>query len=245
LEKPLDKERLSVAFYMSGPGNIAIPSMLNMWRLKMNKFKCIKNKPYAWFLPLVLVVLNLASTTSQAAAIHNAAKSGELDQIQHLVVTGVDVNEKTVRGETPLIIAALAGNGEIVNYLLQRGADINAQSASGLTALHGAAYAGQTEIVLLLVTKGAEIDGSSNRFGTTPLILATEENHIETVGSLIKHGADVNVVEMNGISATSKAGWREHWDVMKLLLANGATCQPVEIAGDWLYDECTSRASAN
>ena len=211
----------------------------------MDKFKGITDKPYTWFLPLGFVILSLASATSQAAAIHDAAKSGDLDQIQRLVVKGVDVNGKTIRDETPLIIAAVAGNGEIVNYLLQRGADINARSASGLTALHGAAYAGQTEIVLLLIARGAAVNDSSNRFKTTPLLLATEENHIETVSSLLKHGAYVNVVEMNGISATSKAGWREHWDVMKLLLANGATCQPVEIAGDWLYDECTSRASAN
>ena len=51
----------------------------------MNKFKCIKDKPHAWFLLSVFVVLNLANTNSQAAAIHDAAKSGELDQIQHLV----------------------------------------------------------------------------------------------------------------------------------------------------------------
>ena len=211
----------------------------------MNKLKCLKGNPGICFLPLVLTLFITSSSTSQAAAIHDAAKSGELEKIQHLVVKGVDVNEKAIRGETPLMVAALAGNGEIVNYLLQRGANINAQSASGLTALHAAAYAGQTEIVLLLVTKGAAINDSSNRFATTPLILATEENHIETVSSLLEHGADINAVEINGISATSKAGWREQWDVLKLLLANGATCQPVEIAGDWLYDECTSRVSAN
>jgi ankyrin repeat protein len=211
----------------------------------VNKFKYFKGNPGIWYLPLVLISLISASPNIQAAAIHDAARSGDLEQIQHLVVKGVDVNEKSIRGETPLMIAALAGNGEIVNYLLQRGADINAQSASGLTALHAAAYAGQTEIVLLLVTKGAAVNDSSNRFATTPLIMASEENHIETVDSLLKHGADINAVEMNGFNATSKAGWREQWDVLKLLLANGATCQPVEIAGDWLYDECTSRASAN
>jgi len=216
-----------------------------MWRLAVNILKCFKEKPGIWFLPLVFISLISASFTSQAAAIHDAAKSGDLDQIQRLVVEGVDVNEKAVRDETPLIIAALAGNGEIVNYLLQRGADINARNASGLTALHAAAYAGHTEIVSLLIARGAAIDDASNRFGTTPLLLATEENHIETVGSLLKHGANRNAVEMNGISATSKAGWREQWEVLKLLLANGATCQPVEIAGDWLYGECTSRASAN
>ncbi len=211
----------------------------------MNKFRRFKTKPETWLSALAFISLISTNSISHAGAIHDAAKSGDLAQIQHLVVKGVDVNERTVIDETPLIIAALADNGEIVNYLLQRGADINAWNASGLTALHAAAYAGHTEIVSLLVAKGAVINDSSNRFGTTPLLVATEENHIETVSSLLKLGADVNAVEINGINATSKAGWREHWDVLKLLLANGATCQTIEIAGDWLFEECTTRATAN
>jgi ankyrin repeat protein len=192
-----------------------------------------------------LISLISASFTSQAAAIHDAAKSGDLDRIQRLVVQGVDVNEQAVRDETPLIIAALAGNGEIVNYLLQRGADINARSTSGLTALHAAAHAGQTEIVSLLVAKGAAVNDSSNRFETTPLHLASEENHVETVRALLGHGADFTAVELNGYSAVTQAGWREHWGVLELLLANGAECQGVDIAGDWLHGECTIRANAN
>ncbi len=211
----------------------------------MNKFKCLKEKPGIWFLPLVLISLISASSTSQAAAIHDAAKSGDLGQAQRLVVKGVDVNEKEVRDETPLIIAALAGNGEIVNYLLQRGAEINARSASGLTALHAAAYVGQTEIVSLLVAKGASVNDAVNRFKTTPLHLASEENHVETVRALLGHGADFTTVEINGYSAVSQAGWREHWSVLELLLANGAKCQGVDIAGDWLYGECTTRANVN
>jgi ankyrin repeat protein len=216
-----------------------------MWRLTVNKLKGLNENPGLWFLPLVFFALMSTSLASQATAIHDAAKSGNLDQIQRLVIKGVDVNAKAVRDETPLIIAAIAGNGEIVNYLLQRGADINARSASGLTALHAAAYAGHTEIISLLVAKGATVNDSANRFGTTPLLLATEENHIEAVSSLLEHGADINAEEMNGFNATSKAGWRENWDVLTLLLANGATCQGIEIAGEWLFGECTTRANAN
>ena len=211
----------------------------------MNKFERIKQKPGIWFLSLALILLISTSFASQAAAMHDAAKSGDLDQIQRLVVKGVDVNEPAVRGETPLIIAALAGNGDIVNYLLQRGADINAHSASGLSALHAAAYAGHSEIVSLLIAKGAMVNDSSNRFGTTPLHLASEENHVETVRTLLAQGADFTAVEINGYSAVSQAGGREHWDVVELLLANGAECQGQEIAGEWLYVECTARANAN
>jgi len=202
-------------------------------------------KSRKWLRSLLLISLLSVGAVCYAGTIHDAAKSGDLEQIQRLIVKGVDVNAHTTRNETPLIIASLAGKGEVVNYLLQRGADINARSASGLTALHAAAYAGQAEIVSLLVAKGAAVNDASNRFGTTPLLMASEENHIETVRTLLGHGADVTAVEINGYNPTSQAGWREHWDVLELLLANGAVCQAADIAGDWLYGECTARTNAN
>ena len=211
----------------------------------MNKFITLKHKPAIWFPALVFISLISTTSLSHAGAIHDAAKSGDLDQIQLLIVQGVDANEKAGRDETPLIIASLAGNGEIVNYLLQRGADINARSASGLTALHAAAYAGHTKIVSLLVAKGAAVNDASNRFETTALHLASEENHVDTVRTLLGYGADFNAVEINGYSAMTQAGWRGYWEVVEVLLANGATCQGLDIAGDWLYGECTTREKAN
>ena len=211
----------------------------------MNKSISLRHKPAMWFPALVFISLISANSLSYAGAIHDAAKSGDLDQIQLLIVQGVDANEKAGRDETPLIIASLAGNGEIVNYLLQRGADINARSASGLTALHAAAYAGHTKIVSLLIAKGAAVNDASNRFETTALHLASEENHTDTVRALLGHGADFTAVEINGYSAMTQAGWRGYWEVVEALLANGAACQGLEIAGDWLYGECTTRAKAN
>ncbi len=196
-------------------------------------------------MPLVLISLMSVSSITYAGAIHDASRAGDLEQVQRLVVEGADVNEKAVRDETPLILAALAGQGEIVNYLLQRGADINTRSASGLTALHAAAYAGHSDIVSLLVAKGALVNDASNRFETTPLHLASEENHADTVRALLGHGANFTAVEINGYSALTQAGWRAHWEVVEVLLANGASCPPLDLAGDWLYKECTSRANAN
>ena len=206
---------------------------------------CEVGKYLNWLRSALLISLLSVGPVTYAGALHDAAKSGDLEQVQLLIVQGVDVNGKAIREESPLIIASLAGNGEIVNYLLQRGADINARSASGLTALHAAAYAGQTEIVSLLIAKGAPVNDVSNRFETTPLHLASEENQVETVRALLRHDADMTVVEINGYSAMTQAGWRGYWDVVDLLLANGAVCQGVDIAGDWLYGECTTRAKAN
>lgn len=211
----------------------------------MNRYKCSKTKYSAWFVPWILASLLAFISTAQAGAIHDAARAGDLEQVQKLVVQGADVNAKAVRDETPLMLAALAGQGEIVNYLLQRGADIDARNASGMTTLHAAAYAGHTEIVSLLIAKGAAINDASNHFGVTPLHLASEENRLGTVEELLKHGANVAAIERNGYSPMSRAGWREHWAVVETLMANGAACQPVEVVGDWLYQECTNRANAN
>lgn len=203
---------------------------------------CLTRK---WQQSLLLLTFLALSSTSYAGAIHDAAKSGDLEQVQKLVINGADVNEKAVRDETPLIIAALAGNGEIVNYLLQRGADIDARNASGLSVLHAAAYTGHADIVSLLVAKGANVNDASNRFEVTPLHVASEENHIETVQALLSHGANPSAIEINGYSVMTRAGFREHWDVVKVLLASGAICQEADKVGDWLYQECTTRANPN
>jgi ankyrin repeat protein len=198
-----------------------------------------------WFRSVLLISLLSVSAIVHAGPIHEAARSGNLDQVQLLIVQGVDVNEKAIRDETPLIFASLAGNGEIVNYLLQRGANIYARNASGMTALHAAAFGGHADIVLLLITKGARVNDAANLAQVSPLNLAVDENHLGTVQELLKHGADVDALERNGFNAVTKAGFREHWKVVKVLLANGATCQPADLVGDWLFEECTTRASAN
>ena len=211
----------------------------------MKRCKLTKIGYGAWLAPAILASLLFFHPLANAAAIHDAARNGDLGRVQTLVVQGADVNEKVVRDETPLMLAALAGQGDIVNYLLQRGADIHARNASGMTSLHAAAYAGHTEIVSLLIAKGADLNDAANVYKVSPLHLASEENHLETVKLLLEKGADVSLVEMHGFNALSRAGFREQWDVLDLLLANGADCQPTDLVGDWLSDICNARAKNN
>lgn len=182
------------------------------------------------------------SAVSFGDTIHDAAKVGDLARVQRLIVDGVDVNGNDINDETPLIIASLEGQGEVASYLLQRGANIQAKNARGLSALHAAAYNGHHEIVTLLLAKGADINDAKNRFGVTPLHVAAEENHIAVVELLLQRGADPALVERNGYTALSRAGWREHWEIVALLLANGAVCQDASKVGDWLHKECSTRA---
>ncbi len=210
----------------------------------MKIFELVDKRARSWALPLLAISLLVASPVALAGDLHDAARAGDLDRVQKLAVQGADVNARAVKDETPLMHAALAGQGDVVNYLLQRGAEIDARNAYGLTALHAAVYAGHTDIAVLLVDKGAEINDTANRFEVSPLMLASEENHIETVKALLHRGADITVTNHNGYSVTTEAGYREYWDMVRLLLANGAKCQPEEFVGEWLYTECTRRANA-
>ena len=66
-----------------------------------------------------------------------------------------------------------------------------------------------------------------------------EENRAGIVDLLISRGAKLELAEVNGITPSSKAGWREHWDILKALKRAGALCQPEDFAGAWLYKKCT------
>ena len=176
---------------------------------------------------------------TDSGGIFDLARAGDAKGVEQLVAGGVDVNARDETGQTPLIAAALAGRDDVALFLVTHGADLMARTNKGMTALHAAAYSGDKAIAEMLLKRGADINDAANIAGITPLHAAAEENHLDIVEDLVKSGADIKLVEVNGYTAGSRAGWREHWDVVKLLLRAGDTCQPEAVAGAWLYDKCT------
>jgi ankyrin repeat protein len=96
-------------------------------------------------------------------ALFEAAKSGNLDQVQQLVESGADVNHRTKHdgpselnfgtfwGETPLHVAAVRGDKEMIEALLAGGADQTIKTAKGETPLDQAErHERQEEILQLL-----------------------------------------------------------------------------------------------
>jgi len=186
-----------------------------------------------------LFVLRVPQTL--AAPIHEAARNGDVDRIEQLLAQGADLEERDQTQETPLISAALAGQLDTVGSLISKGADVHARNDRGLTALHAAAYGGYPKIVRLLIEHGAMVNDAQNPFKITPLHAAAEEDQIEVVQVLIGAKANLESTEVNGYTPLSRAGFREHWDVVTALLKAGASCQPAEKVGDWLFAECAAR----
>ncbi len=183
-----------------------------------------------------------ALSSATAGELHTAARNGDVAAIGRLLDQGHALEERDSTRETPLLSAALAGQRPVAEVLIDKGADIQARNDRGLTPLHAAAYAGHLDIARLLIAAGAKVDDADNEFGITPLHAAAEENQFEVVVVLLDAKAKVDVTEINGYTALSRAGFREHWDVVARLLAAGASCQPSKIVGDWLFEECTARS---
>lgn len=68
-----------------------------------------------------------------------------------------DEANESVRGRTPLMLAAFRGNTAAVINHLERGANVNARDEAGDTALMFAAHRGHALIVALLLQYGANV----------------------------------------------------------------------------------------
>jgi ankyrin repeat protein len=96
-------------------------------------------------------------------------------------------------------------------------------------ALSAAARKGDAAAVKKLLDDGVDVN-TKYRYGVTALTYACDHGHVEVVKALLDHGADVNVKDtFYGLTplmiAVSPAQKRkpEHNDIVKLLLAKGAT----------------------
>lgn len=130
-----------------------------------------------------------------APPLTRAILQDRLQHVQHWIEhVGCDINAIDNTGTTPLQRAVLGGNLHIVEYLLLQGAHVNAKAADDQdTALHIAAAHGFLAIVERLLVHGADVE-ARNAVGIVPLLIATQNNHIEVVQALTLHGASTSAL---------------------------------------------------
>jgi len=97
-----------------------------------------------------------------------------------------DVNALNAAGESPLMLAAIAGDLDASQKLLARGARVN---GSGWTPLHYAASGPNTRLVELLLSQGADLEAEAPN-GSTPLMLAAQTGPEATIELMLRQGAD-------------------------------------------------------
>lgn len=130
-----------------------------------------------------------ASEGSAASlTLHEAAKRGELQAVQELLLVSKDVDTQDHRGVTPLGYAIGAGWTAVTTLLLEAQADVLSVDVRGNGGVHYAAGYGRTEILELLIQAGVSVN-QVNAQGQTPLIVARHNQHHETVKVLEAQGA--------------------------------------------------------
>ncbi|KAJ7103840.1 ankyrin repeat-containing domain protein [Mycena epipterygia] len=126
--------------------------------------------------------------------------------------------------ETPLHIAAKAGNIETTTLLLEAGADPGAQwDQEEYQALHLAAMNKDLEMMKLLLDHDAPVDGwfGCDGCSETALHLACSMGNMEMIHLLLERGADIERTGHYG-NALGFAVHRRRLDVVRLLLGKGA-----------------------
>ncbi|HNV58955.1 MAG TPA: ankyrin repeat domain-containing protein [Rhodoferax sp.] len=127
----------------------------------------------------------------------------------------IQVEFRTVKDESPLMLAALRGYTEVCKQLIAHDADVN---KPGWTPLHYAATSGHGKIVELLLDNHAYIDASSPN-GSTPLMLASKYGTFDVVKQLLEAGADPSIKNDLQLTAIDFAMQVQRDDIVRLIAA--------------------------
>ena len=158
-----------------------------------------------------------------------AIEEGNTAKVKRLISEGVSIHSKIESAFTPLHVAAEYCRYDIARFLIENGADVNARTVKGWrggrTPLHFAARGNCVKVAQLLISKGVDVNvEDDDRF--IPLHYAAFYGSKEMVVFLISKGANVNAKT----DYQKTLFWtplyfaieEEHFDIVKILLKNGA-----------------------
>ncbi len=124
----------------------------------------------------ILLFVCAIVTFAQDRALGHATSNGKLEKVKRLIEKGADVDSKSYKGLTPLVIALKYKKIVIARYLIEKGADVNLGSEQKWIPLTIATRHDQSEIVELLIKYGADID-KLDGFGHNATYYARRRNN--------------------------------------------------------------------
>ncbi|GEM_PF-4970872 len=102
-------------------------------------------------------LLKVKLTGGNISPIITALRKGQFEKVKEMIMNGANINARTRRGTTVLMLAAAFGQKEIVKMLLDRGADHNEEDDMGHNVLcYAKTIARNRKVIKLLKKAGAK-----------------------------------------------------------------------------------------
>lgn len=148
--------------------------------------------------------------------------------LEILLGEGVDINDKDISGQTPLMVAVKGRKSEITSWLLQNGADPNEQDKNGNTAFYIAAVEQfDEEMLKKLCEYGTPDFDLRNREEATLMgdfmrMMQGSQSDIRLLDILLQAGADLTQTSPYYMEPKSGIDWltEKGSDVLQFVLSN-------------------------
>lgn len=156
---------------------------------------------------------------------HIAAKMGNFDIIQMLIIKNFNINLIDAFSRTPIMVAASRGHSQIVSLLLTYDANININDSIGRNIIHIAALCNSFITFEILINKNSNLISlldNKNRTILHQSIFNKTKYSLDIAKMALSYNIEINVCDNENKTALYYASETNKHDIILYLLEHGA-----------------------